>query len=122
MKIGIILHPYDEDKPAGLARTIFELTKGMLEIDKDNEYIIFVKNKPRRDPELPGNNWRLEVLGGGMFWLDHLRRAPRADVYLFNTPVMPFFWKPLKSVVIALDFAYWHLSSQALENQIRRIF
>jgi len=68
MRIGIILHPYDEDKPAGLARTIFEWTKGMLEVDEENEYTIFVKKKPRKEPVLPGNNWRLEDLGGGRFW------------------------------------------------------
>ncbi len=120
MKIGILLHPYDEDKPAGLARTIFELTKGMLEVDTENEYIIFVKNKPRKDPELPGKNWMLHPLGGGRFWLERLRRAPRADVYVFNTPVMPLFWRPPKSIIIALDFAYWYLAAHTIVGQYRR--
>ncbi|MEK7179314.1 MAG: glycosyltransferase family 1 protein [Patescibacteria group bacterium] len=120
MKIGILLHPYDEDKPAGLARTIFELTKGMLEVDDKNEYIIFTKNVPRKAPELPGKNWTLHPLGGGRFWLERLRRAPRADVYVFNTPVMPLFWRPPKSIVIALDFAYWYLASLTIPDQYRR--
>ena len=120
MRIGILLHPYDEDKPAGLARTIFELSKGMLEVDRDNEYVIFVKNKPRKDPELPGN-WKLHVLGGGLLWLDKMRFAESLDVYIFNTPVMPFFWRPSKSVVIALDFAYWYLAERTLKSQLRKI-
>lgn len=118
MKIGILLHPYGENRPAGLARTIFEYTKGMLEVDDKNEYIIFVKNKPRIPPTLPGKNWQLYVLGGGMLWLEKLRNAPRADAYIFNTPIMPLSWRPPKSIVIALDFAYWYLSSLTLRGQL----
>ncbi|MDP3771774.1 MAG: glycosyltransferase family 1 protein [bacterium] len=106
MKIGIVLHPYGEDKPAGLARTIFELTTGMIAEDRENDYIIFLKNKPRVLPEFSGKNWRIEILGSGYLWLDRLKTAPRADVYVFNTPVLPLFWRPPKSIALALDFAY----------------
>ena len=108
MRIGIVLHPYGEDQPAGLARTIFELTKGMLMVDQENEYIIFLKRKPRVVPELPGKNWSVHVLGGGLLWLDHLRKAPQCDVTIFNTPVLPFLYKPKRSLVLALDFAYYY--------------
>lgn len=119
MRIGIILHPYDEDKPAGLARTIFELTKGMLETDKENEYIIYLKKQPRAVLELP-DSFRVEILGGGRFWLENLKRAPKADVYIFNTPMMPLFWRPSRSVVLALDFAYWHLAHHTARAQISK--
>lgn len=108
MRIGIILHPYGEDQPAGLARTIFELTKGMLAVDRENEYVIFLKRAPRALPEFPGKNWRVHVLGGGLLWLDRLRDAPQCDVIIFNTPVMPLIYKPKKSIVLALDFAYYY--------------
>jgi len=116
-KIGIILHPYDEDKPAGLARTIFEFTKGMLEIDDGNEYTIFLKKLPKVAPVFPGKNWKIKVLGGKRFWLENLRNAPKMDVYIFNTPMMPIFWRPQKSIVIALDFAYWYLLPKTLRGQ-----
>lgn len=111
MRIGIVLHPYGEDKPAGLARTIFEFTKGMLEVDEQNEYIIYLKRAPRIAPDLPGKNWQVASLGGGLLWLDKLREAPPADVYIFNTPVMPLFFKPKRSIIIALD--YWYILHQA---------
>ncbi|MBI1998858.1 MAG: glycosyltransferase family 4 protein [Parcubacteria group bacterium] len=117
-KIGIVLHPYGEDKPAGLARTIFELTKGMLEIDSENEYIIFLKNIPHAPIDLPGKNWRVETLGGGRWWLENLRTATRADVYVFNTPVLPLFWKPPRSIVLALDFAYYYLAERTVKAQV----
>lgn len=122
MRIGIILHPYDEDKPAGLARTIFEWTRGMLSVDQENEYIVFLKNAPRKNPDLPGKNWHVESTGGGMFWLDNLRKKTLCDVYVFNTPVMPLFFKPKRSVVLALDFAYYYLAPKTIRGQFSKWF
>ena len=120
MRIGIILHPYDEDKPAGLARTIFEWTKGMLSVDEKNEYIVFLKNVPRKDPDLPGKNWRVESTGGGIFWLDNLRKRTICDVYLFNTPVLPLFYRPQNTIVLALDFAYYYLAGGSLKSFLQK--
>jgi len=106
MTIGIVLHPYGEKKPSGLGRYIFELTKTLLEQDKENKYIIYLKNKSQKLPDLNGN-YKIKILGWRKFWLDlGLFFAPRADIYIFNTPRMPLFFKPKKSIVIALDFAY----------------
>ncbi|MAZ41045.1 hypothetical protein CL654_02920 [bacterium] len=118
MKIGIVLHPYDEDKPAGLARTIYEWTKALLETDTENSYVIFVKKKPRKQPEFSGSHWKLEELGGGMLWLDNLKNKTPCDVYLFNTPVLPLFFRPKKSVVLALDFAYYYLAPKTIKGQM----
>ncbi len=119
MKIGIVLHPYGEERPAGLARTIFEFTKALIAHDQDNEYIIFLKKAPRIAPDLPGRNWRIVVLGEGVLWLERLRHAPSADVYVFNTPVMPLLWRPRRSVVLALDFAYKYFPPDDLAGRIR---
>lgn len=120
MRIGIVLHPYGEDRPAGLARTIFELAKGMLETDRENEYVIFLKNAPKKPPELPGKNWKVEPLGGGRFWLDRLRKATPVDVCIFNTPVLPLFFRPRHSIVLALDFAYAYLAEPGIASALRR--
>lgn len=106
MTIGIILHPYGEDSPAGLSRIIFELTKWMLSTDSVNDYLIFLKEKPKLPLPFYSGRWKMEILGSGYFWLERLRYASHADVYIFNTPVMPFFFRPRKTVVIVLDFAY----------------
>ncbi len=108
MKIGIILHPYGEDKPGGLARTIFEWTKAMLEIDSQNEYVIFLKNKPKVLPELSGKNWRMETLGGGLFWKEKIRSFSGIDVHLFQTPVLPLL-KPKNSIIITQDYPYKYI-------------
>lgn len=119
MKIGIILHPYGEKHPAGLHRTIFEWTSALLRNDRTNDYFIFLKEKPRFSLPLPGKNWRVEVLGGGFFWLDRLCLKEPADVYIFNTPVLPLFFRPKRSIVIALDFGYLYFSPKGWQELIR---
>lgn len=106
MKIGIVLHPFDENRPAGLGRYIFELTKKIIESDSKNQFVIYLKQVSRQKLEIKTNNWQVVVLGSGWFWLEGLAKAPLADFYIFNTPIMPFFFRPKKSLVIALDFAY----------------
>lgn len=122
MKIGIILHPYGEQKSAGLAEYIFELTKNLIANDQTNEYLIFLKplDKARgriKLPEFHSDNWRVVSLGFGRWWRElGLFFAPRADLYIFNTPMMPLFFKPKKSIVIALDFAYLYFQPAPLRQ------
>lgn len=122
MTIGIVLHPYGEDKPGGLPRVIFEWTQALLERDKENEYIIYLKKRPKTPPVLPGK-WKLEILGGNPFlWLNRLRRVREADVYIFNTPVLPLFFRPKKSILVVYDFPYLYLPARDLWDFLRRIF
>src|SRR3989344_713644 len=104
MKIGIILHPYGEKKPGGLPRIIFGWAEALLSVDKNNEYTLFFKDEISKPPALPGSNWTTHILGKGRFWLNRLKKYPQSDVYIFNTPVLPFLWKPKKSVIIVLDY------------------
>ncbi len=121
MRIGILLHPYDEDKPAGLGRFIFELSKHLIEQDTKNDYILFVKKKPRKHPAILGENWKMEVLGDSPIWLGSgFRRVTRADMYIFNTPILPLLLPKAKSIVIALDFAYRYLPTENFRDLIHR--
>jgi len=120
MKIGIVLHPYDEEKPTGLGRFIYELTENLMLAGKENEFLLFSKHKPRTEARFAGVNWKFFGGDGGTLWLDTvLKRNPKADIYIFNTPIMPIFFRPKKSVVIALDFAYIHLPSHSPKRWIQ---
>jgi len=119
MKIGIVLHPYGEKKQTGLGEYIFELAKCLIESDKENEYVIFLKSGFDETPVFNGSNWQVKVLSWGNLWRDlGLFFAPRMDLYIFNTPMMPLFFKPGKSIVIALDFAYKYFSGDSLREKI----
>jgi len=106
MKVGIILHPHGEDKPAGLGRAIFEITRSLVEVDKQNEYLVILRHKPKTLPQFPGNNWRIKIADHKYFWLDRALWRENLDVCIFNTPIISFFARPRKSIVIAYDFAY----------------
>lgn len=116
MTIGIILHPYGEAQPGGLARTILEWTRALLATDQYNQYVIFIKGKPRTLPDFSDGRFTFEFLGNGLFWLNRLKKAPPADLYIFQTPVLPLFFKPKKSVVIAQDFPYLHLRPKSIRE------
>lgn len=121
MIIGIILHPYGEEKPGGLSRTIFEWTSALLRNDRENQYLIFLKNNLGHQPALPGNP-EIASLGGGKLWLDNLRRFPELDLCLFQTPVLPPIYKPKRAVIIAQDFPYKHLKPKDINERIKNNF
>ena len=121
MKIGIILHPYGEEKQGGLGRSIFERAKALLETDTQNEYTLFLKEMPTQPVEFPGSNWKTEVLGGGLFWIERLRKRDRQDVYIFNTPILPLFGELSRTIVIAHDFGYWYFGRDNFFGKCRAI-
>ncbi|KKT40195.1 hypothetical protein A2W54_00830 [Candidatus Giovannonibacteria bacterium RIFCSPHIGHO2_02_43_13] len=121
MKIGFVLHPYNEKNPGGLERAILGWLEALIANDRENEYLIFLKNTPAALPKFSGSNWHIEILGGGYFWLERLKNFS-ADIYIFNTPVLPVIFRPKKSVVVAFDFPYKHLSSSSLRELIFRKF
>ena len=114
MKIGIVLHPYGEEKPAGLGRAIFEITRGLIEFDSKNEYVVFLRKRPKIPLGFKGQNWRIKIGDPKFFWLDRALRGENLDVCIFNTPIISFFVKPKKSIVIAYDFAYDNFSPDYL--------
>lgn len=118
MKIAIVLHPYGEKKPAGLARSMFETVKGILTVDSRNEYLILLKNKPQIPPPLPGTNWRYKVLGHKFLWFTNKLARVEADLFIFLTPVIPIFFKPKKTIVVVYDFAYKYATDASLKLKI----
>ena len=115
------MHPYGEKKPGGLPRIIFGWAESLMQNDRENEYVIFLKEKPEQEPDLPGKNWHTEILGTGRLWLTRLKYATPCDVYLFNTPVLPLFFKPRRSVIIALDYPYKYLAPRNFSERLKRI-
>lgn len=123
MKIGIFLHPYGESEPAGLGRAILDLTAALIAVAPSDTFVILVKGNPVSPPSFPGTNWSVIPCGGGWQWRDRgLAKAPKADAYLFHTPVMPLWRRAKKSVVIALDFAYLHARARSIRDVFRRLF
>jgi glycosyltransferase involved in cell wall biosynthesis len=110
MRIGLLLNPYGEKSPGGLGRSIFEMVKHLLAIDHQNEYVLYVKDENVPRPVLSGSQWTYKSLGSRLLWLTGARRMDRTlDAYIFFTPIIPFFLRPKRSIVVAFDFAYWNM-------------
>lgn len=123
MKIGIILHPYEGEKWSGLSRYVFELTKTILEIDKDNEYILYTKRKPKMILPFAEGNWKQATLGFGKFWRElGFLFAPKADVYIFVTPMLPLFFRLPKTIVVAHDFPYQYFKADNFKQKVINFF
>ncbi len=112
MRIGMLLNPYGEKSPGGLGRFVFEVTKHLLELDHQNSYTLYFKGKEVPRPALHGEHWTYAGLGSRLLWLTGAFGMDRTfDAYIFFTPIIPFFLRPKRSIVFALDFAYWRLRS-----------
>lgn len=121
MKICLLVHPYGEKTPSGLGRSIFEMVKGVVGHDPANFYTIYVKDKPNEKPDFPGTNWELKILGSKSLWLTGAWGIDSVfDLYIFFTPIIPLFFHPKKSIVVAHDFAYLTLSSGTTKERLVR--
>lgn len=110
MRIGMLLNPYGEKSPGGLGRSVFEMVQHLVALDRKNSYTLYVKDKAPTRPSFPGTNWVYCGLGSRLLWLTGAFGMDRKlDVYVFFTPIIPFFLRPKRSVVVAFDFAYWRM-------------
>lgn len=120
MTIGLLLDPFAEKNPSGLGRSVFEMAKALLVLDTKNRYIVYLKKMSKERPTLPGSHWTFAALNSRYLWLTGARRMDRAlDAYIFFTPVIPFFFRPKKSIVVALDFAYLDIAACSVKEHVR---
>lgn len=108
MNIGMLLNPYGEKSPGGLGRFIYEIAKHLIKFDHQNSYTLYFKDKEPPKPAFRGERWTYTGLGSRVVWLTGAFGMDRTlDAYIFFTPIIPFFLRPKRSIVFALDFAYW---------------
>lgn len=122
MRIGMLLNPYGEKSPGGMGRSIFEVAKNLIALDHQNSYTLYFKDKEPVRPAFQGGNWTYKGLGSRVLWLTGAFGMDRTlDAYIFFTPIIPFFLRPRRSIVVALDFAYWGLRSSWREELSARM-
>lgn len=123
MNIGLIVDPYGEKQPSGLGRSIFEIAKAVIVAGTDHIFTVFVKRRPIENPDFLGSNWTLKSLKSTYMLLTGARYIDRTlDVYIFFTPIIPLFWRPKRSIVFAMDFAYLETASSSVSEYIHKKF
>src|SRR3989344_7021529 len=118
MTIAVILHPFGEKKPAGLARTVYETTRSIIAAAPRNEYLILLKHNHNFPPKFPGTNWRAQILSYKYLWLTTKFRRFKAELCIFFTPVLPFFFRPKRSIVVVCDLAYMHVPDRSFNAMV----
>jgi glycosyltransferase involved in cell wall biosynthesis len=116
MTIGLVLNPFDEERPSGLGRAVAALTNALMIESPHDSFLLYTKKTPHHEVSFPGSAWKIVALGDRASWLEGLRSAPLSHVYVFFTPVMPLFFKPKKSVVIVHDLGYLELPTRSVRE------
>lgn len=123
--IGLVLHPYDEPRAAGLGRAIYRIAQAIVEQDQNPEhtYIILTKGQ-KPPPPFAGDNWRVVALPDRIFWLTgyFLRHGRRLDACVFFTPSAPLFFRPQHALVVVHDMGVWVLRAHSLKHRVLQFF
>lgn len=122
MKIGIngyeaVIPRLGYDKATGLplrvgsAEYCFELLINLYNLDKKNDYIIYLPQNPTADLPKERNNWHYRVVKPRRLWmllglsLEFLLKRSMPDVFFSPTHYLPLI-TPAKSAISILDVSY----------------
>lgn len=119
MNIGLIVHPYGEEKPSGLGRAIFEMAKALVAVDTQNSYTFYFKETPKALPEAISSRVKSVVLHTKHLLVSAgvLKRTAE-DVFVFFTPIIPLTFFPRKSIVVVHDLGFLMLPKRTLREWI----
>jgi len=120
MRIGLLLHPYGEKSPGGLGRSVFEMARNLIELDRENSYLVYFKDREVSRPSFVGDHWTFKGLGSRALWLA-FGMDRTLDAYIFFNPIIPLFFFPRKSIVVVHDFAYLELPNQSFKQRCMSI-
>ncbi len=124
MQIGIILAPYGEKRPSGLSAYILNLTLALVRQNLQDNFHVFIKGEHTVTAFESFNNVTVTHMPANALWKDiAVLQNKNVDVWLYNNPSMPFFIKPKKSVVTALDFgAFYPADDRTYLDRVKLFF
>lgn len=123
MRIGLLIHPCEPEKPGGLGRSNFALVETLLRESTEHSYVIYLKGVPRPMPFSTYPRTTVRFTGPGPLWLTGaLALDPTLDAYIFFSPIIPLFFRPHKSVVIVFDFAFLEMTARSLKERFSNWF
>ena len=110
MRVGILLYPFGEKKPAGLGAYVLNLTLALVKEKPTWHFYLFTKGVHPTDVFSEFSNVTVVPVGGYFLWKDvaYLTYRKQVDVWLYNNPNLPVFVTPKRSVVTALDFGIFY--------------
>jgi len=118
MKVGLLIHPCEPNKPGGLGRGNFALAEALIKEGREHSFVVYLKGPDRVTPFSSYSNVEVNFMGSGPIWLTGARTLnPDLDSYIFFTPIIPLFFRPKKSIVVAYDFAFLNMPTQSFKER-----
>jgi len=124
MKVGIIVEPYEERNASGIAQCILKQAEGLLELDKEHEYIVYTST-PFKKERLPSGARNVilprSFLGKNIWFIKNsiFNKSLVSDVLIFNMPLLPLVLpKRIKAIPIFYELVYESPGGINLKNRI----
>lgn len=111
MIIGIDGNEANQENRVGIGQFAFNVIKGIEKIDKENKYIVYLKENPKFDLPSERNNFRYKVFGPGKFWtqialpLKLFTQKEKLDIFFTPSHYAPRF-SPVPTIISIMDL--WH--------------
>lgn len=99
-------------KRVGSSEFCFQLLKKINEIDKKNEYIIYLPQNPTNDMPKENKNWKYEIIPNTKLWTifglsKKLAKEKNLDLFFSPTHYVPIFLS-CPQIISILDVSYKH--------------
>ena len=113
MKIALIGYEANIKNRVGSNQYAFELIKALYELDRKNQYTIYLPTSPLPDLPPSKSNWQYRIVGPRKFWnlfglpVALFQQKPRPDVVFNPGHYCPLFC-PAPLVVSIMDLGYLH--------------
>ena len=104
----------------------YELLFHLNKIDKKNNYLIYLPQKPAKDMPPERENWKYKVIPARKLWtltrlsFELLKKQPKPDIFFSPTHYLPFS-SPSKSVISILDVSYLHFPNMFAKKDLYKL-
>ncbi len=104
----------------------YELLFHLNKIDRKNNYLIYLPQKPAKDMPQERENWKYKVIGARKAWtltslsFELFKKQSNPDVFFSPTHYLPFL-SPSKSVISILDVSYLHFPNMFAKKDLYKL-
>jgi glycosyltransferase involved in cell wall biosynthesis len=126
MLIGIDGNEANVNNRVGVGQYAHNLLLNLQKIDKNNQYIVFLKNPPLPDMPKSNPNWQYKIFGPKKLWtkfalpLNLLFQKPKLDIFFSPNQYLPSFCS-CKTIATIHDLGYLLYKDQFTKKDLYQL-
>jgi len=126
MIIGIDANEANQKNRVGIGQYAFHILTNIEKLDKKNKYIIYLKNKPKKDLPKQRSNWSYKIIGPSKLWtrlalpLSLYLSKSKPDVFLSLSHYSPLF-SPCPTIPSIMDLGYLNYPHQFTKKDLHQL-